>query len=422
MIEHLAVQGYRLFRDFETDLQPGINVLIGANASGKSTLAEALGILHSCAQGPLFPGLEERRAMGDPFHPAANGQITFKVQFSVPDAAPDGNTTYTYAIRIKGAYPPVISAEEVWRPRAQESCDPVKRALVREQEAELRGGGTLMSGEEQYRILRASAGEGEMAERDSSNAYHLGPNETVLSLATDRQHFPQCCAVRNAAASWRFFTQIRVDRDSQQRVGTPLGGETQLDSTGANLLSVLLALMTNVQYGEQREDLIRFLRTVIPEFSNLTVTPDPSGKYAQLQWREKALNSTLSAADLSDGVLRLLILGAICCNPHPPGLICIDEPEIGLHPAVLPHVGGMLRQAAQRSQVIVLTHSPELLYGMPLESIAVLRKEEGNATVVWPKDSELLYNLLTDEIAGEREVDYERLTDAFTSGELDVLG
>ena len=92
MIEHIAVKGYRLFRDFETDLQPGINVLIGANASGKSTLAEALRIIHSCALGPLPPGLEGRRAIGEPFHPASDGIITCVVKLSVPDVAPDGNT------------------------------------------------------------------------------------------------------------------------------------------------------------------------------------------------------------------------------------------------------------------------------------------------------------------------------------------
>ena len=69
MIEHIAVKGYRLFRDFETDLQPGINVLIGANASGKSTLLELLRIIQSSALGPIKPGMEPRPLPGRVFHP-----------------------------------------------------------------------------------------------------------------------------------------------------------------------------------------------------------------------------------------------------------------------------------------------------------------------------------------------------------------
>lgn len=422
MIEHLAIKGYRLFKDFETDLQPGINVLIGANASGKSTLAEALAILHSCSQGPVPAGLEDRRAIGDPFHPDADGQITWVVRLFLPDAVPDGHERYSYAIRIKGAYPPVVSAEEVWRPRAPKSLDRAQQAMLEDQESQLGDGGGILSGEGQYRILRASAGAGKLAELQSSYDYHLAPNEPVLSQATDSQHFPQCYAVRQAISGWRFYTQVRVDRDSQQRVGAPLGGETHLDRSAGNLLTVLLSLMTNEEFKGQRNELVRFLRTVVPEFSTLTVTPDQSGKYAELQWRERGVNKILSSADLSDGVLRLLILGAICCQAHPPSLICIDEPEIGLHPKVLPLVGALLRRAAQRTQVIVLTHSPDLLYGMPIESVAVLRKEDGEAKIVWPKDNDLLRELVSEEVAGEWQVDPERLRDAFISGELDVLG
>ena len=422
MIEHIAVKGYRLFRDFETALQPGINVLIGANATGKSTLAEGFRIIRSCAEGPLPPGLEGRQAMGELFHPTADGVITCLVDLSVPDAAPHGNTRYTYAISIKGATPPVVCAEEIWRPRRTKTSDRIQQALVKDQEAALGDAAGIIPGQGQYRILRASAGTGELAERGKGMTWHLAPNEPLLSRATDGSYFPESSLVRNTILRWRFHTQIRVDRDSQQRIGCPIGGETALDNTAGNLLSVLLALQTNVKYREQWDELLGFLRTAVPQFQSLSLTPDPSGKYVLLQWSEEGVDATLSSSDLSDGVLRVLVLGAICCNPHPPTLICIDEPEIGLHPTVLPLVGGLLRCAARRSQVIVLTHSPDLLYGMPIESIAVMRREEGEARIVWPKDVELLCNLVSREVAGERELDPERLRQAYLSGELDSLG
>ena len=65
------VKGYRVFRDFGTDLKPGINVLIGTNGSGKSTLVELLRIIQSCCLGPVPPGIERRPGAGTVFHPDA---------------------------------------------------------------------------------------------------------------------------------------------------------------------------------------------------------------------------------------------------------------------------------------------------------------------------------------------------------------
>jgi predicted ATPase len=181
-------------------------------------------------------------------------------------------------------------------------------------------------------------------------------------------------------------------------------------------------MSTNLDFREQWEELQSFLRAAIPEFVALTPMPASGSRYAAVQWRERDVSATLSAADLSDGVLRLLILGVICLSPRPPTLICIDEPETGLHPKLLPLVSGLLQHASDRSQVIVLTHSPDLLYGMPLESIAVLRKRDGEAQIVWPKDHDILADILTEEVAGERQVDRDRLRDALISGEMDELG
>lgn len=195
-----------------------------------------------------------------------------------------------------------------------------------------------------------------------------------------------------------------------------------MDERGQNLAPALLSLFTNIEYREQRDDVLRYLRLAFPEFESLTPTTDFSSKYALLQWREGDLGLTLSGADVSDGMLRFLALAVMCCNPHPPSLLCVDEPEVGLHPRVLPIVGAMLRRAARKSQVIVLTHSPELLHGMPLESIGVMRREEGEARIVWPSHHKLLREIVTEEVAGETEVNYERLSQAFISGEMDTLG
>ena len=80
----------------------------------------------------------------------------------------------------------------------------------------------------------------------------------------------------------------------------------------------------------------------------------------------------IPATRLSDGTLRYLCLLAILCDPEPPPLICIEEPELGLHPDILPKLGDLLRAASQRTQIIVTTHSDILVDTMTDTPAAVV--------------------------------------------------
>ena len=87
----------------------------------------------------------------------------------------------------------------------------------------------------------------------------------------------------------------------------------------------------------------------------------------------------IPAARLSDGTLRYLCLLAILCDPEPPPLICIEEPELGLHPDILPTVAGLLKSASERTQLIVTTHSDILVDAMTEtpECVVVCEKHDG---------------------------------------------
>jgi predicted ATPase len=87
----------------------------------------------------------------------------------------------------------------------------------------------------------------------------------------------------------------------------------------------------------------------------------------------------IPATRLSDGTLRYLCLLAILCDPEPPPLICLEEPELGLHPDILPKVADLLRAASERTQLIVTTHSDILVDAMTEtpEAVVVCSKENG---------------------------------------------
>jgi len=88
----------------------------------------------------------------------------------------------------------------------------------------------------------------------------------------------------------------------------------------------------------------------------------------------------IPATRLSDGTLRYLCLLAILCDPDPPPLICIEEPEIGLHPDVLPKLADHLLEASHRTQLIVTTHSDVLVDAMSEhpEAVVVCEKHHGS--------------------------------------------
>jgi predicted ATPase len=106
-------------------------------------------------------------------------------------------------------------------------------------------------------------------------------------------------------------------------------------------------------------------------------------------WREAGVDGELTFADLSDGTLRFLCWATLCLSRKAP-LVCIDEPEIGLHPRVLPVLAGLLRQASTESQLLVATHSPYFLSQFSLEEIAVMKKVDGRAVFARPASNEAL--------------------------------
>ena len=100
---------------------------------------------------------------------------------------------------------------------------------------------------------------------------------------------------------------------------------------------------------------------------------------------------TIPATRLSDGTLRYLCLLAILCHPSPPPLVCIEEPELGLHPDILPSLARLLQEASAKTQLVVTTHSDILVDQLSEtpESVVVCERSEGQTTMKRLESSEL---------------------------------
>ncbi len=105
------------------------------------------------------------------------------------------------------------------------------------------------------------------------------------------------------------------------------------------------------------------------------------GGTAQIFLHERGLRQPIPATRLSDGTLHYLCLLAILCHPEPPPVVCLEEPEIGLHPDVMPTLAELLLQASERTQLIVTTHSADLvseLSHVPEAVVVCERDDEGS--------------------------------------------
>ena len=105
-----------------------------------------------------------------------------------------------------------------------------------------------------------------------------------------------------------------------------------------------------------------------------------SGGTIQLFLHYSGLRSPVPATRLSDGTVRYLCLLAVLCHPAPPPLVCLEEPELGLHPDLLPGLADLLIEASHRMQLIVTTHSDVLIDGLTKvpESVIVCEKRDGS--------------------------------------------
>jgi predicted ATPase len=115
------------------------------------------------------------------------------------------------------------------------------------------------------------------------------------------------------------------------------------------------------------------------------------GTHLRIMIKEDGLNSRTPASRLSDGTLRWLMLLIVLLDPAPPPVICIDEPELGLHPDMLPTLADLLVDASTRTQLIVTTHSDSLLdsFTETPEVVCVCEKVDGS-TVIRRLDKERL--------------------------------
>jgi predicted ATPase len=161
-----------------------------------------------------------------------------------------------------------------------------------------------------------------------------------------------------------------------------------LRSDAGNLAAFLYRLQKKeTEYFANIEDTIR---QAAPFFRRFKLEPDAlNPEKIRLEWEEHGSDTYFGPAALSDGTLRFICLSTLLLQPELPSLILIDEPELGLHPAAIQVLAGLLQSAATRTQLIVATQSVTLINQLLPEHVWIVDREEGQSVFRHLKEADM---------------------------------
>lgn len=343
-IRRLIIEGFRSLRG--VTWEPGkLNVVIGPNGSGKSNLLRALALLQKSASGELSQEVLRLGGIAPLLWDGQTNTITWSVKADPLGAWRDRvKEPLTYELNLQQ-----LGASSAYRVEHEVLIGYLSR-----------GGGQTP---EPKMFLERRPGHAETLDlQERMLVAHEGsvPDEqTLLSLIAGPFGNAIVLGFRDMLAGWSIYHDVHVDQQAPLRQAQVTRRERRVATDGQNLISVLHTLYTGDRDFKKLVD--DAMRAAFNQDYEELVFPPAADQRIQLRVRWRSLRTEQAAADLSDGTLRFLLLLAILGSPDPGSLIAIDEPEVGLHPSMLPIVAELAVEASERSQIILTTHSPQFL-------------------------------------------------------------
>lgn len=379
MLSHLRMKGLLSFRETDLALR-SLNVLVGPNAAGKSNLIEAIALLRAVPED--LPTAFRRGGFSEWLWKGINPADSLTVETTLDAEQKPGSMGLRYRLTLDAQGPGfTISEETLENAHPYPGYDkPYLYFEVRQGKGRLN---VLQKGRQVARKLHPDT---------------LSPGQSVLRERRDPDQYPEVTAVAKALGAIRIYREWNTGRESALRrpQATDLPN-VFLEEDGANLALVLNRMERDGSLERVERELNRFY----PQFSRLSVQIEANT--AQLFVKEAGLGRLVPATRLSDGTLRFLCLLAVLCHPTPPPILCLEEPEVGLHPDVLPQLAELLRAASERVQVIVTTHSDVLIDALTdtPESVVVCERGYDAETTCRRLDREELSEWLRDYRLGQ---------------------
>ena len=358
-LENISIKGFKSIRNVKVPLR-NINVLIGANGSGKSNFLEVFSLLQAIHAGRLGEGAENE-------------------------------VLRQYAARADGA-----SRLLHFGPKFTENVDI----------------GIKFDPSGEYSILMDYTDADSLSIKKVSGRYPLVPSSEMLpdGPPSAEENIPDTGSrerklhddsFQRLLSSWRLYHFHDTSRSAPIKMTAALNDNRYLRPDGSNLPAFLYLLRG--KYEESYRFMRNTIRLVAPFFDDFVLEPHRLNEDTiRLEWKHVGTDAYFGISSLSDGTLRFIALATLLQQPQElrPSVILLDEPELGLHPYAITMLASMVKSASVETQVILATQSPILLDYFEPEDVLVADRVDG-ATEFKRLSTEELEVWLKDYSLGE---------------------
>lgn len=373
-----------------------LNVIIGRNGAGKSNFINALTLLRSASRGNL---LRSTINVGGPRSllwrgPSEDATTRSRASIEVELRANDSKNTnvplrYSLALGLNG-----LVADEILEDVPATSQIPSEEPYL-----------FYRNGEPYLRLYDEQTKTYNKARKVRRDA--INRREAVISQRDDLERYPEVAQVAGLLRAPRFYLDWDFGRGSAVRElqfiaeRLALQVDDSLRENAANLTAFLYRLFE--QPNSIKPAFVECLKAFYPEAEDVEIGQlGRPVEFLQLRLREQHLAAPTPSSQLSEGTLQWMALLAVLLDPAPPPLVCLEEPEVNLHPNIMPMLANLLRQASKRTQLVVTTHSEKLVdqFTNSPESVIVCEKANGS-TRMNRLDNKRLASWLEDYTLGE---------------------
>jgi predicted ATPase len=398
-ITSLRIQGFRSLRD--VTWRPGkLNVIIGPNASGKTNLLRSLDLLKQSATGNLEQTVARRGGLSQMCWDGLGTKgIAWNLECSGLEIGMNKESQgqqLAYELSLIGTFFPSGSYRiehellgDFARVKSGEKEEPFK----------------YLERDPRHAVFFDSS-----ERRLTPAAERIKAEETLLSQVAGLFSDHRIFFFHQFLASLPIYHELRVGDDADVRKAAVTRREVRLSEDGQNLIPALHTLYTTDRHFKSQ--LNSAMRAAFGRDFDELEFPPAEDQRVQLRLHWGPLKNAHSSADLSEGTLRFLMLIAILANPQRGDLIAIDEPEGYLHPSMFPVIADLAFDAAETSQIVFTTHSPQFLDALGTKSpVTTITELVDGATQIKNLDPEELRRWLQKYTLGE----------LFRSGELEAM-